>query len=38
MDARVKKLARQAENLDERGKELFIHDFIVNNVKIHHLS
>lgn len=33
MEARVKKLARQAENLDERGKEIFIHDFIVNNVK-----
>ena len=29
MEARVKKLARQAANLDEKGKELFIHDFIV---------
>lgn len=33
MEARVKKLARQAEGLDEKGKELFIHDFIVNNVQ-----
>ena len=33
MEARVKKLARQAANLDEKGKELFIHDFIVENVK-----
>lgn len=33
MQSRVKKLARQAEKLDEKGKELFIHDFIVNNVK-----
>ena len=31
--ARVKKLARQAADLDEKGKELFIHDFIVENVK-----
>ena len=31
--ARVKKLARQAADLDELGKELFIHDFIVQNVK-----
>ena len=33
MESRVKKLARQAANLDEKGKELFIHDFIVENVK-----
>ena len=33
MEARVKKLARQAINLDEKEKELFIHDFIVENVK-----
>lgn len=32
MEARVKKLARQAEGLDEKGKEMFIHDFLVNNV------
>lgn len=33
MEARVKKLARQAAGLDEKGKELFIHDFIVEHVK-----
>ena len=33
MQARVKKLARQAQGLDEKGKELFIHDFIVQNVR-----
>ncbi len=33
MQSRVKKLALQAAKLDEKGKELFIHDFIVNNVK-----
>ena len=33
MESRVKKLARQAIDLDEKGKELFIHDFIVKNVK-----
>lgn len=33
MEARVKKLARQAANLDEKEKEIFIHDFIVENVK-----
>ena len=33
MEARVKKLANQAKDLDEKGKELFIHDFIVKNVK-----
>lgn len=32
MEARVKKLAKQAEKLDEKGKELYIHDFICNNV------
>ena len=33
MESRVKKLAQQAESLDEKGKQLFIHDFIVKNVK-----
>lgn len=33
MEARVKKLARQAAELDEKERELFIHDFIVKNVK-----
>ncbi len=33
MESRVKKLAQQAKNLDEKGKELYIHDFLVNNVK-----
>ena len=33
MEARVKKLARQAADLDEKGKELFIHDYLVQNVK-----
>ena len=33
MEARVKKLVRQAETLDDKEKEIFIHDFIVNNVK-----
>ena len=33
MDSRVKKLSRQAEKMDEKEKELFIHDFIVQNVK-----
>lgn len=33
MESRVKKLALQAKDLDEKGKELFIHDFIVKNVK-----
>lgn len=32
MESRVKKLARQAVDLDEKGKELFIHDFIVKNI------
>ena len=33
MEARVKKLARQAERFSEKEKELYIHDFIVKNVK-----
>ena len=33
MESRVKKLVRQAAELDEKGKEIFIHDFIVKNVK-----
>lgn len=33
MEARVKKLARQAQALDEKQKELFIHDFLVLNVQ-----
>lgn len=33
MESRVKKLAHQAASLEEKEKELFIHDFIVNNVK-----
>jgi len=33
MESRVKKLALQAQKLDEKGKELFIHDFICQNVK-----
>jgi len=32
MEARIKKLAKQAEGLDEKGKEQFIHDFICQNV------
>ena len=32
MEARVKKLARQAEKLSEKEKELFIHDFLCENV------
>ena len=32
MAARIKKLAKQAEGLDEKGKELFIHDFICQNI------
>ena len=32
MESRIKKLAKQAEKLDEKGKELFIHDFICENV------
>lgn len=33
MEARVKKLARQAEKLGEKEKEQFIHDFICENVR-----
>ena len=33
MESRVKKLTRQAANLNEKEKELFIHDFIAENVK-----
>lgn len=33
MEARIAKLARQASDLDELGKELYIHDFIVNSVR-----
>lgn len=33
MDARVKKLARQAEGMNEKEKELFVHDFICENVR-----
>lgn len=33
MESRIKKIARQAEHLDEKGKELFIHDFICQNVR-----
>lgn len=33
MEARVSKLARQAEQLNEKEKELFIHDFICQNVR-----
>lgn len=33
MESRVKKLTAQAQKLDEKGKELFIHDFICNNVR-----
>ena len=33
MDARVKKLARQAEKMNEKEKELYIHDFICQNVR-----
>lgn len=33
MESRIRKLVMQAQNLDEKGKELFIHDFICDNVK-----
>lgn len=33
MDARVKKLARQVEKMSEKEKELYIHDFICQNVR-----
>ena len=32
MESRVKKLARQAEGLNEKEKELYVHDFICQNV------
>ena len=32
MESRVKKLTRPAMELDEKGKELYIHDFICQNV------
>lgn len=32
LDARIKKLARAAEGMTEAEKELYIHDFILNNV------
>lgn len=32
LDARIKKLAKQAEKMNEKEKELFIHDFICHNV------
>lgn len=32
MEARVKKLTRQTEKLSEKEKELFIHDFICQNI------
>lgn len=33
MEARVKKLARQAAGLSEKEKELFIHDFVCQNIQ-----
>ena len=33
LDARVKKLIRPAEKLSDKEKELYIHDFICQNVK-----
>lgn len=33
LDARIKKLVRQAKDLREKEKELFIHDFICENVR-----
>ena len=33
MESRVKKLARQAEKMNEKEKELFVHDFICQNVR-----
>ena len=33
LESRVQKLARQAKQLDEKGKELYIHDFICGNVR-----
>lgn len=33
LEARVRKLARQAEQMNEKEKEMFIHDFICQNVR-----
>lgn len=33
LESRIKKLARQAENMSEKEKELFVHDFICQNVR-----
>lgn len=33
MESRIAKLTRQAAEADEKGKELFIHDFLVQNVR-----
>lgn len=33
MKSRVEKLARQAKDLDDKGKEEFIHDYLVENVR-----
>lgn len=33
LDARIKKLVKQAEKMNEKEKELFIHDFICHNVQ-----
>jgi len=33
MEARITRLAKQAEKLDEKGKEKFIHDFICTQVR-----
>ncbi len=32
MESRIRKLVRQADNLDERGKEQYIHDFVMDNI------
>lgn len=32
MESRVEKLVRQAKDLDDKGKELYVHDFLVKNV------
>ncbi len=33
MESRVKKLIRPAEGLDEKGKEQYIHDFVLDNIR-----
>ena len=33
LESRVRKIARQAEKLSEKDKELFVHDFICQNVR-----